>query len=148
MMPKSKANSKVVVGQEKLLFNAPEVSYFIACLVMVNQLRGLARACESGEIPKGAFMGKANEVLSRLTETVAATEQFDIVLPVMDCGQFSPFFWRWFNWWDDYFEGLTPMQVGEIERLGREQDSALEDYRPRGNWLSHRHTPAFIPLMT
>ena len=63
---KPKAKSKSVVGQEKkLLFNAPEVSYFIACLIMVNQLRGLANACESGEIAKGAFMEKANEVLSK-----------------------------------------------------------------------------------
>jgi hypothetical protein len=91
-MPKSNANSKVVVRQEKkLLFNAPEVSYFIACLVMVNQLRGLARGFECGEIAKGSFMENANAVLSHLTETVAATERFDILLPVMGYGQFSPF---------------------------------------------------------
>jgi len=39
---------------------------------------------------------------------------------------------------------LTPMQVDEIERLGREQEPALEDYRPKDHWVHYRHTPAFL----
>jgi len=50
---------------------------------MVKQLRGLARAFQNGEIAKGAFMEKSNVVLAQLTDTVVATERFDVVLPVM-----------------------------------------------------------------
>ena len=71
-----------------------DVSFFIACLVMVKQLRGLARAFQNGEIAKGAFMEKSNVVLAQLTDTVVATERFDVVLPVMGYGQFCPFFWE------------------------------------------------------
>ncbi len=149
MMPKSTAKSKFVVElDKKFLLNAPEVSFFIAALVMINQLRGLDRALKVGEIGKGTFMEKADAILAKLTETVAATERFDIVLPVMGYGQFSPFFWRWFNWWEDYFKGLTPMQVDEIEKLGRERESALEDYRPRDHWVRYRHTPVFTLVIT
>jgi hypothetical protein len=149
MMPKSTAKSRKVVGRDKFfLLNAPEASFFIAVSVMINQLRGLGSAFQTGKIAKGAFMLKFNTVLAGLTETVATTERFDIVMPVMDYGQFSSCFWRWFNWWDDYFKELTPMQVEQIERLGRERDSTLRDYRPRDHWLSCRHTPAFILVLT
>ena len=148
-MSKFRAKSRFVVKQDKqFLLNAPEVSFFIAVSVTINQLRDLGHAFENRKIAKRAFMRKFNRVLAELTETVATTERFDIVLPVMDYGQFSSCFWRWFNWWDDYFKKLTPMQVEEIERLGRERDSTLRDYRPRDHWLSCRHTPAFILVLT
>jgi hypothetical protein len=115
---------------------------------MVNQLRGLERAFKGGEFNLSAFLDKSNAVLSQLTETVSATERFDIVLPVMDYGQFSPFFWRWFNWWDDYFKGLSPGQIAHIERLARERVRNVDDYRPADHWVTHRHTPAFTLVPT
>ncbi|HWW02821.1 MAG TPA: hypothetical protein VNZ64_24190 [Candidatus Acidoferrum sp.] len=149
VMQKSTAKSRFVVEQDKkFLLNAPEVSLFSAALVIINQVRGLEQAFKLGTIAKGAFTKKANALLEHLTETVAATERFDIVLPVMDYGRLSPFFWRWFNWWDDYFKELTPKQVEEIERLRREHSSTLEDYRPKGHWLVYRQTPAPIPVIT
>jgi len=39
-------------------------------------------------------MEKSNVVLAQLTDTVVATERFDVVLPVMGYGQFCPFFWE------------------------------------------------------
>lgn len=149
LMPKTTTKSTAQVRQEKeVLLTEPEVSLFISCLVMVNQLRGLERAFKGGEFGLNAFLDKSNAVLSQLTETVAATERFDIVLPVMDYGQFSPFFWRWFNWWDDYFKGLSPAQISQIERSARERARNVDDYRPGEHWLSYRHTPAFTLVPT
>ena len=148
-MPKTSAKSTVQLRQDKdVLLGEPEVSLFIACLVMVNQLRGLERAFKGGEFNLNAFLDKSNAVLTQLTDTAAATERFDIVLPVMDYGQFSPFFWRWFNWWDDYFKGLTPPQISLIERLARERGPTLDKYRPLDHWLTYRHTPAFTLVPT
>src|SRR5690242_2030891 len=117
-MPKTTTKAPTQIQQEKeVLQSEPEVSLFISCLVMVNQLRGLERAFKGGEFNLSAFLDKSNAVLSQLTETVSATERFDIVLPVMDYGQFSPFFWRWFNWWDDYFKGLSPRSEEHTSEL-------------------------------
>jgi len=115
---------------------------------MVNQLRGLERAFKGCEFNLSAFLDKSNAVLSQLTETVSATERFDIVLPVMDYGQFSPFFSRWFNWLDDYFRALTPAQSAQIERSARERASNVSDFRPQEHWLAYRHTPAFTLVPT
>jgi hypothetical protein len=148
-MPKTTTKVPAQVPQEKeVLQSEPEVSLFISCLVMVNQLRGLERAFKGGEFNLNAFLDKSNAVLSQLTETVSATDRFDIVLPVMDYGQFSPFFWRWFNWWDDYFKGLTPAQISHIERLARERARNVKEFRPLEDWLAYRHTPAFTLVPT
>ncbi|HVV70682.1 MAG TPA: hypothetical protein VHI52_04145, partial [Verrucomicrobiae bacterium] len=58
-------------------------------------------------------------------------------------GCFSPFFWRWFNWWDDYMKALSSSEIGQIDRLARGRKPAVEDYRPDGSWLRYRHTPSF-----
>jgi len=122
--------------------SAPEISVFVACCVMVNELRGLERAVHAGDIIDGAYAQKSRAVLDRLSEAVEATHRFDIVQPVMQSGRFSPFFWRWFNWWDDYLKALTPSQVAETERRTRERGSLIEDLRPKGHWLTYRKTPA------
>jgi len=143
-MPKATTKSNFGIEHDReVLVNAPEVTVFIHCLVMVNQLRGLERAFQNAEIERNAFLDKSNAVLTQFNEAVATTERFDIVFPVMDYGQFSPFFWRWFNWWDDYFKGLTPLQIANVERLARERASNLSVFRPADHWVRYRHTPAF-----
>jgi len=82
-------------------------------------------------------------VLSQLASTAEATERFDIVLPVMDYGQFSPYFWRWYNWWDDYLKGLQSREINLIDRMARNRKPGVEGYRPEGDWNRYRHTPAF-----
>ena len=111
---------------------------------MVNELRGLERAVEVQDIDQEAFEEKSKAVLDRLTEAARATQRFDVVLPVMRGGQFSPFFWRWFNWWDDYLKALSPSQVAESERNARERGSLVQELRPKGNWLTYRDNPAII----
>jgi hypothetical protein len=106
-------------------------------------MRGLEGAFESGEISESILLEKCKAVLVSLKTTAVATERFDIVVPVTSHGQFSPFFWRWFNWWEDYFGGLTVAQIGELERLARERSTAVNEYRPGGHWVTYRHDPGF-----
>ena len=148
-MQKTTAKSDFGIGQDKeVLVNGPEVSVFIHCLVMANQLRSLERAFKNAEIDRSAFLDKSNAILCLFNEAVAATERFDIVMPVFDFGQFSPFFWRWFNWWNDYFKSLTPMQIGDIKRLARKQVASVDNHRPGDHWVHYRHTPAFTLVLT
>jgi len=143
-MPKTTTKSDLGTEQKKeFLRNAPEVSLFIVCLGLVNELRGLEVAFKRGELTSRVFSDKANAVVAHLNEAVDATERFDIVMPVMGHGQFSQFFWRWFNWWDDYFKGLTLTQLGDIARQARERVPTVNDYRPENHWVTYRHTPAF-----
>lgn len=147
-MPKPKTKLAQVDEKQPFLQNPPEVSCFIMCLVMVNQLRLLERDFQGGEILESAFNSKAKALLSQLTPAVALTERFDIVMPVIGTGQFSAFFWRWFNWWEDYFGSLSATQMTEIERLGREMQATVNEYRPVGHWISHRDTTAFALITT
>jgi len=112
---------------------------------MVQELWTLERLFEAGKIDRATFVDRTNGLLSQLSRTVEATHRFDLVMPVMDSGRFSPSFWRWFNWWSDYRSTLTPAQIEQIQRLGRERWSAANNHRPGGDWLNYRQTPAFEP---
>ncbi len=132
---------------QTFFLGAPEISVFVACCVMVNELRGLLRSRQADDISETTFQEKAKSVLKRLNEAVQATQRFDVVLPVMGQDQFSPFFWRWFNWWDDYLKALTPSQVAQTERRAREAGTLISDLRPKGHWLKYRSAPAIrLPL--
>ncbi len=141
--------SKFGIEQYKeFLRNATEVCLFLVCLGVVNELRGLEAAFKRRELTRRVFLDKAHVALAHLNETVDATERFDIVMPVMGCGQFSPSFWRWFNWWDDYFKGLTLTQLDDLARQARERVQTVDGYRPENHWVTYRNTPAFTLLPT
>ena len=148
-MPKTKTKLKVpAVQDEKFLLEGPEVSIFLACLAAVNELRWLASAYECGELNRIAFSRESTSVVARLSELASATERFDIVCPVIEFGKFSPFFWRWFNWWNDFLRDWTGRQVKRLERLVREGDPAGVAQRPDNDWVRYRHTPAFALVIT
>src|SRR5882724_9647643 len=93
VMPKGKPKLKVPAEQgSDFLRNAPEVSVFMNCCVLVNEMRGLERAFENGEIIESALIQKSKDILAALTTAVRATERFNIVIPVTSFGGFSPFF--------------------------------------------------------
>jgi hypothetical protein len=110
---------------------------------MVDELRGFERAFKRGELTKEVFWEKSIAVVTQFCETATATERFGIVLPVIRQGECSPSFWRWFNWWDDYFQTLTPEQVSELENMARQRMPEAERYRPADDWSNYRNTPAF-----
>jgi hypothetical protein len=148
-MPKTKSKAKQSLARnEKFLLEAPEVSIFLACLAAVNQLRWLASAYECGELTRVAFSRQSTCIVAELSELVSATERFDIVWPVAEFGRFSPFFWRWFNCWNDFLKDLTPRQVAHLERLAREGAEGGSSHRPKEDWVRYRHTPAFALVIT
>jgi hypothetical protein len=138
------ATKKIVIQRDKeFLLNAPEVSVFVVCLGLVSELSALDYALKHGELSSRAFSQKANAVLAHLNETAAATERFDIVMPVMSHGQYSPFFWRWFNWWGDYLKALSSTEFSEVARQALARVPTVNEYRPASDWATCRNTPAF-----
>jgi hypothetical protein len=148
-MPKTTVKAKVQVRRDsEFLKEAPEVSVFLVCLGLINQLRSLEHSFRQGELKERVFFDKFHAVLAQLTSIVEATERFDIILPVMDYGCFSPFFWRWYNWWDDYLKALSSAQIARIDRLARAKSSEVAEHHPDGNWVRYRHTPSFRLVIT
>ncbi|HTL16712.1 MAG TPA: hypothetical protein VL793_05710 [Patescibacteria group bacterium] len=143
-MPKTKINAKVRPERDaEFLVVAPEVSIFLACMAAVDELRALATTYESGELTRVAFSRRSTRVVAELSELANATERFDIVCPVLEFGLFSPFFWRWFNWWSDYLQDLSPRQLTRVEKLSQEPEYSSKQPRPPAHWLKYRSTPAF-----
>jgi hypothetical protein len=148
-MPKTKIKSKgKCESDSQFLLEAPELSIFLACVTAVNQLRGLAAEYEAGELTRIAFSRRSTGVVAELSELAGATERFDIVCPVLEFGLFSPFFWRWFNWWNDFVKEHTPRQVSYLVRLARTRTDGSSGHRPSDDWLRYRNTPAFALVIT
>jgi hypothetical protein len=149
LMPKTKIKSSFTVARRRhFQLEAPEVSIFLACLASVNELRALANAYDCGEMTRTQFSQDSSTIVGELNELASATERFDIVCPVMEFGSFSPFFWRWFNWWNDYLKELRPRQVSYLEKLAREDAPSLDARRPKDHWVRYRHTPAFALVIS
>ena len=140
-----KTESKVRLERdEAFLLQAPEICIFMACSSLVGELRALANALARGKITRGDYLEKLDGVLMQLLQAATATERFDIVLPVMGYGRFSPFFWKWFNWWDDYLKRRTPRQLSKLEELARERKTSIKRYRPKKDWMENRATAPFL----
>jgi len=139
-MPKTKPKSKLPAEREEFLLHPPEIAVFMACCVVVNELRGLERTFKAGEITEGLFQERAANLFPKLIKAAGGAECFDVVMPVVGETEVSSVFWRWFNWWEDYFSGLNPTEICEIERLGKELKLAVNDYRPKEHWLTFRPT--------
>ena len=148
-MPKTKikSKSKLELGT-RFLAAAPELSIFLACAAAVNQLRALAAAYDSGELSRIAFSRRSTGIVADLSELAHATERFDIVCPVAEFGRFSPFFWRWFNWWHDFVENFTPRQVNQLVLVAQGGRTCSTASRPKADWLCYRQTPAFALIIT
>ena len=142
-MPKISSILKAVVEKDReFLLDAPEVVIFSACHGIIQRVLTLEWVFKAGRIDEAEFSHRINNLLWQLTRMAEATQRFDIVLPVTEFGRFSPSFWRWFNWWNDYRKSLTPTKINHLERLAQERATALNHHRPMGDWLRYRQTPA------
>src|SRR5580765_6643548 len=90
----------------EFLFNAPEIYIFAACRHIVEQVLAIQGQANAGEISATRYREWVSPLLLQLRGLAEATERFDIVFPVTSDGVFSPYFWRWFNWWYDYRQSL------------------------------------------
>ena len=120
----------------EFLFRAPEIYVFSACSHIVEQVAAAQEAASCGEQDSE----RARLLACQLWGLAVATQRFDIIVPWTSKGTFSPFFWRWFNWWNDYREGLTAEELNYVHGLLETFDPAALEYRPPGDWLNHRAT--------
>ncbi len=123
----------------EFLLGAPEIYIFSACRHIVDLLvtsptgPGARTASRSDE--------RRSRLFAQLCALAEATQRFDIVAPVIAEATFSPFFWRWFNWWHDYRQRLAADELDLVHRLQDAWDPGVLKYRPPGHWLTYRATP-------
>jgi len=132
------ANTKCNVMQEfdmEFLLNAQEIYIFSACRHILEQLQAFRASGPAGDGEQ------VKQLLHQLRGLAQATERFDIVVPWTPEAGFSPFFWRWFNWWHDYRQSLTRRQLDRVHRLQDALDPSVLTYRPVGDWLKYKETP-------
>jgi hypothetical protein len=140
---------KVRTEDKEFAVNAAEVSVFMACFGLVNELKTIHAALHKEELSNEEFGQKFNALLSQLCYVADSTTRFDIVLPVERYGQFSSFFWRWFNWWDDYLKALPPQVIIALRMATKEANLGfLARYRPSGSWIDYRKDPPFTVVNT
>jgi hypothetical protein len=124
----------------EFLLHAQEIYIFSACRHIVGLVLGAQAAVNSGEIDPSQFDKRVGPLFAQLRGLAQATERFDILMPFTPEVGFSPFFWRWYNWWYDYRQRLSTRQLERIHRLQNGSDPTALKYRPRGDWLTYRAT--------
>src|SRR5205807_1955444 len=127
----------------EFLLNASEIYIFSASRQVVEQLWTAEQSVKSGELDASAFVERGMRLFGQLSTLAEATGRFGIITPFSPEFGFSPFFWRWFNWWYDYHDGLSPQQLEHIHRLQETHDPAALQYRPYGDWLAYPDNPPF-----
>jgi hypothetical protein len=140
-------------GQDVLL-NAPEISVWMTAFGCLRQMGDIQQAYENKKISRKEYYASCNQMLVELAETADATHRFGVLLPSaiepyykrriknLDDAflrvQFSPSFWRWFNWWDDYMKAKTDSERATLYHLVTARLAEVDSFRPAGDWLSYR----------
>lgn len=145
-MTKAKNITNQARNDAEFIARAPEVSLFMCCFGGVNELKALNASIKDGKISQKDFEASFNMALRQFCNVAEATVRFDIIWPVFSYGRFSPFFWRWYNWWDDYLCKLNVMQMSHVRWLASERSPEVEKFRPPGSWIDYRQNPAFTVI--
>jgi hypothetical protein len=144
-MPKAKLESDLMEEFDtEFLRHAPEIYIFSACRHLVELIEALGPAA-AGEAKSPRDTERLERLLAQLEALANSVERFDIIVPFTPESGFSPFFWRWFNWWWDYRQRLTQEELDEVHQLQDSHDPAVIKFRPRGDWVTYRNTPALVP---
>lgn len=154
-----KANLQGSEGSE-LLVSAPEICIWMTAFGCLRTLQETMEGRKAGTLTDKQFFRQFNEMLVELGETADATHRFGVLLPALLESHykkrakqledrlvkvdFSPSFWRWYNWWDDYIRSLTAAQTRHLYHLAMERVPTVEEHRPIGDWMSHRAEPILI----
>lgn len=95
-----------------------------------NHYMGRRPGCEPTE---STFQSLAR-AQSQIQRAVAQTTRFGVTQPFLDEMTKSPTpeYWRWFNWWHDWTEGLPLAEWQGIEKRFNEGTDA--EIRPPGDW--------------
>lgn len=146
-------------GQNPIL-NSPEISVWMTAFGGLREIADLYAAHEAGKLSTEKYYQTVNAMLVELAETADLTHQFGILLPaaiepnykrrlrvLFDAFikvEFSPSFWRWFNWWDDYMKSLPQADRNNLYKLVTYRLPEVETFRPLGDWIGYRNEPAIV----
>jgi hypothetical protein len=140
---KTKTKTQPKRDDRAFIDSAPEVSVFMCCFGLVNEVKKLQAA---GRWDTSDTYCK--DVIGQLCCAAEATWRFDVVVPVAGYGRLTSVFWRWFCWWDDYLRSLSQTELFLLEQMVMQRDPRLAkrlvDYRPQGHWLCYRAAPMVI----
>ena len=129
------------------LETAPEISVYMALQGLVQALYEVngkkSLDCKiAPDIDTKLLM--YNALFARVADLIEATYRFGILRPVIIVipeeyvYEFSPFVWRWYNWWTDYMNTMSPKQIEDLWRMHTEHDPELFKIRPPGHWIAYR----------
>lgn len=143
-----------------LLVEVPEISVWMTAFGCLNSVEEVLTERRQLRISEKQYFKQVNGCLANLAETADATHRFGVLLPATmepnyrkhlrerDDGflkvEFSPSFWRWYNWWHDYVNTLSVAQRKYVYQLAVERLPGLEAYRPAGDWLNYRSNPVLV----
>jgi len=145
---------------DPLLVSVPEISVWMTAFGCLRSIDEFAVKWNRKNITRQQYYKAVNGCLFNLAETADATHRFGVLLPATiephyrrhlrerNDGllkvDFSPSFWRWYNWWNDYINTLSTIEREYVYDLAMERLPALEMYRPGGDWLHYRSNPVLI----
>lgn len=145
---------------QSLLLNTPEISVWMTACGCLRELSDIQAAHAANKIVKENYYRSVNAMLIELAETADLTHRFGVLLPAAvephykrRVGQlkdafikveFSSFFWRWYNWWDDYMKAMDQASRNQLYQLVTFRLPDVETFRPKDDWVSYRSEPAFV----
>ncbi len=122
----------------EFLSTAPELAVYLTISGVMDIARDTVRDSGGSLTAEGAQKAMQT-VFAALDIAVAFTIRFDIVLPCVSETTYSTSFWRWFNWWRDYYATLSDENRTFLARAIPERKYHLvEKYRPHGDWSDYR----------
>lgn len=146
-------------GQSPLL-STPEISVWMTAFGCLREISDISAAYQAKKLTPEKYYRSVNHMLVELAETADDTHRFGVLLPssiepnykkrvsALKDGfvqvEFSLSFWRWFNWWDDYMKSMPPVARNELYKLVTYRLPEVENYRPDGDWISHRKEPGLV----
>lgn len=162
-MPEGETKDKEQAERDReILLNAPELSIWMVAFGCLSYLIEIRIAYANDHIDSKTFYPRFNEGFAEFIDTADATSRFGVVMPVVAeanfrrrmkkepnfiiDAKFSSFFWKWYNWWDDYLGTLTKEQRERLRQLGMDRLPEIEHYRPPGDWINYRSDPP--PVLT
>lgn len=147
-------------GDKDLLLSVPEISVWMTAFGCLRSVDEYLVEWRGDRITEKQYFKSINACLVNLAETADATHRFGVLLPStiephyrkhmreLDDAflkvDFSPSFWRWYNWWSDYINTLKAYERKHVYHLAMERLRGLEAYRPAGDWLHHRSNPVLV----
>jgi len=152
-MPKTKSTPDPLRERNlEALKEMPEVCVFMAAYYGISEIKSgaLADLAERAGAQEQELSEATQDLIRTFHDTVEVTYRFGVLMPISYGKKgkviYSPFFWRWFNWWMDWLIiGHTPADLVYLKSLADNRLPELEEWRPPGHWITYRKDPILCP---